>query len=133
MDTTACRHISVSIDCPFDKVYDFIADPRHLSEWASGLSDGSPKQEGNVWIARSPMGKVRIQFAEKNPFGIVDHDVTLESGVTVHNPMRVLRNGNGSEVVFTLFRQSDMTSEKFNEDAKWVEKDLKKLKELLEK
>jgi hypothetical protein len=32
-----------------------------------------------------------------------------------------------------LFRQPDMSDEKFLEDAKWVEKDLRILKDLLEK
>ena len=32
------------------------------------------------------MGKVKIRFAESNPFGVVDHDVILESGVRIHNP-----------------------------------------------
>lgn len=63
---------------------------------------------------------------------MADHDVTLESGITFHNPMRVLSNKNGSEVVFTLFRQADMTDEKFTTDADWVKKDLEKLKATLE-
>jgi hypothetical protein len=33
----------------------------------------------------------------------LDHDVTLPSGETLSNPMRVVPNGTGSEVVFTLF------------------------------
>ena len=83
-------------------------------------------------MADAPMGRVRIRFAEKNQFGILDHDVILDSGVTFHNPMRVLPNGWRSEVIFTLFRQPDVTDEKFSEDAKWVEKDLKILRDLLE-
>ena len=35
--------------------------------------------------------------------GVPDHDV-LESGVTVHNPIRVVPNGSGSTVIFTLMR-----------------------------
>jgi hypothetical protein len=46
--------------------------------------------------------------------------------------MRVVPRGKGSEIIFTLFRQPDMSDEKFAEDAKWVEKDLKRLKGLLE-
>ena len=34
--------------------------------------------------------------------GVLDHDVTLPSGETVHNPMRVIPDGDGCEVVFTL-------------------------------
>lgn len=47
--------------------------------------------------------------------------------------MRVIANGEGSEVFFTLIRQPEMSDEKFAQDAKWVEKDLGILKGLLEK
>jgi hypothetical protein len=71
-------------------------------------------------------------FAEENRFGILDHEVVLESGVRVYNPMRVIANGTGSELFFTLIRQPDMTDEQFARDADWVERDLKLLKDVLE-
>ncbi len=46
--------------------------------------------------------------------------------------MRVLSNSTGSEVIFTLFRLPDMSDEKYAEDMKLVEKDLRTLKVLLE-
>lgn len=91
------------------------------------------KEDGGVWIGQSPMGQVRIKFADTNRFGVLDHDVTLESGATFHNPMRVVPNGEGSEVIFTLYRQPGATDEAFQKDAAWIEKDLKTLKSLLEK
>ena len=59
--------------------------------------------------------------------------MTLPSGVKVNNPMRVFPNNDGSELVFTLYRRPDMSDQEFTEDAKAVEKDLAKLKTLLEK
>ena len=100
--------------------------------WASGLG-GSIKHVNGEWIADAPFGKVKIIFAERNKFGVLDHDVMLESGAKFHNPMRVVPNGGGSEVTFTLLRQPEMSDEKFSEDARWVEKDLKTLKALLER
>jgi hypothetical protein len=58
--------------------------------------------------------------------------VILESGASVHNPLRVVPNGSGSEVTFTLFRLPGVSEDKFAEDAKWVQKDLNTLKRLLE-
>jgi len=46
--------------------------------------------------------------------------------------MRVIANGTGSEVIFTLFRLPEMTAEDFARDAEWVERDLRALKALLE-
>lgn len=47
--------------------------------------------------------------------------------------MRVVPNGDGSEVVFTLFRQPGMTDEQFAADAAWVAKDLAALKAVFER
>jgi hypothetical protein len=62
---------------------------------------------------------------------VLDHDATLPSGDVVHDPMRVVPNGNGCTVTFTLMRLPGVTHEKFKEDAQWVEKDLFRLKELV--
>ncbi len=78
------------------------------------------------------MGRVKVAFAEKNTFGVLDHDVTLPSGVTVYNPLRVFPNDSGSELVFTLYRRPDMSDQSFAEDAGLVERDLEKLKALFE-
>jgi hypothetical protein len=58
--------------------------------------------------------------------------VTLPDGETVTNPLRVLSEGSGSEVVFTLRRQPGMTDEAFEADATAVRTDLEALKQLLE-
>ena len=79
------------------------------------------------------MGTVKVNFVEKNKFGILDHDVTLSSGAKFYNPMRVFPNNHGSEVIFTLYRQTGMSDQKFADDAGSVERDLNKLKTLLEK
>jgi hypothetical protein len=75
---------------------------------------------------------VRVKFAPRNRFGVMDHDVTLDSGVTVHNPMRVVPNGEGSEFMFTLIRRPGVSDAEFAEDRAAVERDLQRLKELLE-
>jgi hypothetical protein len=129
--TYQVKHISVSINRLPQEVYAFVSNPENLPKWATGLG-GSIGQVQGEWIADSPMGKINIRFAEKNTLGVLDHEVVLESGVRIENPMRVIPNGEGSEIFFSLIRQPEMTDEKFAEDAEWVEKDLKLLKGLLE-
>jgi hypothetical protein len=128
----AARHIGVSIERPASEVYAFVVNPENLPRWAEGLS-GSIENVDGEWIAESPMGKVTVRFAETNELGVLDHDVTLESGVGFHNPMRVVPNGDGSELVFTLFRQPEMSDEAFAADAAAIERDLAALKRLLER
>ncbi len=124
-------HISVSIARPPAEVYAFASEPQNLPRWAKGLS-GSIENVSGEWVADSPMGKVRVRFAPRNGFGVLDHDVVLESGTSVYNPMRVVANGGGSELVFTLFRRPGVTDAEFAADASAVERDLHELKRLLE-
>ena len=126
------RHISVTINRPPREVYNFACKARNLPKWATGLG-GSIKKVNGQWVADSPMGRIKILFAKKNTFGVLDHDVTLGSGITFHNPLRVIPNREASEIIFTLYRQPGMTNKKFLQDTKWVRKDLKILKGLLEK
>lgn len=125
-------HISIYIDRPPDEVYQFASNPENLPHWAAGLASSEVKRVGADWIADAPFGTVKIKFIEDNVFGVMDHDVQLDSGLVVHNPMRVVPNCEGSEFVFTLLRQPDMTQDQFKEDQLAVEKDLAALKTLLE-
>lgn len=126
------RHVSISIERSPADVYAFAADPTNLPRWAKGLAGAIVRGDPDTWIATSPMGKVKVRFAERNSFGILDHDVTLESGLTVHNPMRVIPNGDGSEVMFTLLRRPGVSDAELAEDADAVSRDLRALKATLE-
>ena len=133
MNPSTVRHISAAINRPAREVYAFASKPEHLPRWARGLA-GSIEKVGGEWIATSSLGTVRVRFAEPNAFGVLDHDVTLESGLSVHNPMRVVpRDLERSEVVFTLFRRRGVSDAEFAADARAVEQDLGALKELLER
>ena len=125
------RHLSISIARPPSVVYAFASNPANAPAWASGLA-GAIKRVGADWIAESPMGQIKVRFADQNAFGVLDHDVTLPSGVTIHNPMRVMANREGSEVVFSLFHLPGVSDAKFADDATWVMKDLDTLKRVLE-
>ena len=62
-------------------------------------------------------GDIEVSFPGPVEAGVLDHDVALPDGTVVHNPLRVLRNDAGSEVVFTLYRRLEMTAEEFDADA----------------
>jgi hypothetical protein len=127
------QHISIYIARPPAEVYAFAAEPANLPRWAAGLARSEVRRDGDGWIADAPFGRVRVRFVQPNPFGVLDHDVTLESGVTVHNPMRIIPNGEGSEFVFSLVRRADTSDVQFAQDKAAVENDLKTLKDVLER
>jgi hypothetical protein len=130
---TDAKIIHISIDLPWRAVYDFAHRPENMSLWAAGLATGLT-QDGDEWVADGgAVGDVRIRFLPPNDFGVIDHEVTLPGGMVVYNALRVVPNGDGAEVMFTLLRQADMDDADFQQDATLVQRDLETLKTLLER
>lgn len=63
----------------------------------------------------------------------MDHHVTLPDGTGADNALRVIPNGDGAEVMFTVLQSPGMTDAQLAADADHVRKDLATLKGLLEK
>lgn len=84
-------------------VYDFASQMNNLPRWASGLASG-----------------------------VMDHDVTLPDGTSVHNAFRVTPAGDSSVLTFVVLRMPGTSQEAFEADVAHVRKDLKALRRLLE-
>jgi hypothetical protein len=127
----ASRHVSQVIhQSPVD-VYDFASDPRNLPRWASGLSQSQVTYDGDQLLIDSPMGQVTVRFVARNDYFVLDHDVTLPSGTTVNNPVRVLTHPDGAEILFTV-RQIELTDDEYERDIRTVADDLQRLRALVE-
>jgi hypothetical protein len=131
MTTSISRTISVSIKRDPKVVYEFVLNLENFPRWARSTFQSIKQLNGN-WVAETTQGSVTIDLTERNNFGILDHFVKLSSGAVIFVPMRVIKNGEGSEVIFTLFQTADMPDDKFAEDAKSVKQDLNILKNLVE-
>ncbi|MEU6429448.1 SRPBCC family protein [Microbispora sp. NPDC046973] len=125
------RHISVWIDRHAADVYEYASNPANLPAWAPGLGSSVENVDGQ-WYVETPSGRVGLAFAKRNEYGVLDHDVTLPSGQVVHNPVRVIPDGDACEVVFTLRRLPGVNDEDFARDAGLVQADLARLKHILE-
>ncbi len=133
--TVESRTLSVRIERPLAEVYRFTAEPRNFSRWAAGLGTLTVQAE-DTWQAETAQGPVRVRFSAPNSYGILDHYVMPETGPGAGNeiyiPMRVIANGAGTELLFTLFRLDGWSEAQFAADAAAVERDLQALKALLE-
>jgi hypothetical protein len=129
--STDTAHLAERMDRPAAEVYEYVADPSHLTAWAPGLGKGVEQVDGE-WFVDSPMGRVRVQFAPDNPFGVLDHDVFTPEGEHFTNPMRVVAYGDGCEVVFSVRRMPGVSDEDFARDTGHVAADLTRLKGIIE-
>src|SRR5215472_11051191 len=129
--TRESRHISEWIDRPSGEVYEYAGAPGNLPQWARGLGSSVEKIDDR-WFVETPEGRVGFAFVRRNEYGVLDHYVTMPSGEVVCNPMRVIADGRGCEVVFTLRRPPGLSDEDFQADANAVAADLARLKRVLE-
>lgn len=125
------KTISLFIAAAPAAVYAFASNPANLPLWVPSFCKSIARINGE-WVAQSPSGTAIFTFAEPNAFGVLDHTVRLDSGLTFYNPMRVIANAEGSEVLFTLFQHAGMTDAQFAADAVLVESDLASLRRLVE-
>jgi hypothetical protein len=124
--------VSVGIERPSDEVYAFVSDPANLPRWATAFCL-SVRRSGDEWIVETPQDPVRIAFVAPNDFGVLDHVVTLAPELEIFSPMRVVANGSGSEVLFTLFQRPGMSDAELSDDAALVQRDLETLKGVMER
>lgn len=108
-------HLGIHVSRSADEVYAYVADRAHLPRWAAGVDAAS-----------------EVRFVAANEHLVLDHDVTLPDGSVTRNPMRVLPEGDGCEVVFTLRRAPGTSDEAYDADAAAVRADLATLQQLLE-
>jgi hypothetical protein len=125
------KTVNISIKSDTKTVYEFLLNLENLPKWAPSTFP-SIKEVNGEWLVDTPHGQNKVMLTEKNNFGILDHRVLLTSGVEVYVPMRVIENGDGSEVMLTVFQTPEMTDEVFDEDIKMVEKDLNQIKTIIE-
>jgi len=131
--TWEARHLSIAIDRSPALVASFAGDPANLGRWAAGLGDGLREDDGR-WFTdmQGGTGTVEVRFVGPVAAGVLDHEVRLPDGTVFVNPLRVLPNDAGSEVVFTVFRRDGVDDDAFDADAAAVAADLATLKRLLE-
>lgn len=66
------------------------------------------------WSFTGPHGKSKLKFSENKSLGILDHQFIDEES-TWDVPMRIVSNGNFSDVVITLNKPNELTDKQFDQ------------------
>ena len=123
--------LSVSIARAPGDVARFVADARNLPRWAGAFCK-SVRPDGEHWRVQTDEGEFGLRFLASVEHGVLDHVVEVAEDVQVFVPMRVVPNGEGSEVLFTLFRLPAMTEPRWQTDLAMVKADLESLRVAME-
>ena len=120
------RTITMSVCRKTGDVFDAIlnAPPKMMPD-ATQNSDDS-------WSFSTPRGNANLKFMQNKTFGILDHLYT-DDEATWEVPMRVVSNGDESEVIITITKPDVLTDEQFDERIKEMNIIFKNLKEIIEK
>ncbi|XXX78447.1 putative quinol monooxygenase [Sorangium sp. So ce134] len=115
---------------PLDRAFRLAADIRLLPRWATSFCQGL-REEGERWVVSSPQGDVRLRYEADPAAGVVWHCVDTGGG-ELRMPMRLVRHGPGSLLLFTIQRPPGCSEAAFDEQRGWVDRELAQLRELVE-
>lgn len=126
------KTISIAIYRPYDEVYEFLAEPKNFPSWASNLGSDFVQVGESDWATTTRNGRVILRFSPRNAYGILDHQVFPEGKTALTTPMRLIANGEGCEIIYTLLQRPGMTAEALASEIEWVTSDFEALRSLLE-
>lgn len=129
--TSEVHIIHVTIDVPLAEAYAFAHQPGNFALWAAGLAT-TLQETARGWIATTPEGEAPVRFSPPNDYGVLDHWVEIPGKPEIYIPLRLIANGEGTEAELVLLRQPGMDDAGFARDARMVEADLARLKQVLE-
>jgi len=105
---TRSRTITITVKKKTGDVFDAILQsPQKMMPDAKINVDG-------WWSFTGPHGKSRLKFNENKSLGILDHRFIDEES-TWDVPMRVVSNGDFSDVTITLNKPTELTDKQFDQ------------------
>ncbi len=122
---TRSRTITMSVSRKTGDVFDAILNsPPKMMPDAKQNDDGS-------WSFSTQRGNATLKFMQNKTFGILDH-LYVDDETSWEVPMRVVSNGDESEVIITLVKPDVLTDEQFDERMKELGLLFENLKKIIE-
>ena len=112
MPTMETSTIAVTIEVPFEEVVSNLSNPLNHPTWAKEFFSGSVEEVADdVYRVSVPMmgGPTSFRIASTPEFGVIDLYLAPE-GAPFGDPLpvRVIPNGSGADVLWTLSRPSGL-------------------------
>lgn len=128
--------VKVSIDASFDEVVRFLGDPAKAHEVGTEFFAGPLRRAtGDEWAAQVPLmgGEVRYRQEVDLGRGLIDIYMAPKGGdFGPPLPVRVLHNGDGADVIWTLLRFPGTADEAWEGGIASMGRELQQLKRRFE-
>ena len=100
--------LAVDLEAPFERVWEFISDPRTLHLWTVDFAIEPPRlKSGELYLVQTPRGPLELFIRANKESGVIDFHFGREGSFHI-SPSRLLRNGEHACVyVFTQFEPPD--------------------------
>jgi len=122
---TRSRTISIIVNKKTGDAFDAILEiPPKMMPDAKMNDDG-------WWFFTGPHGKSRLKFNENKSLGILDHQY-IDEDSSWDVPMRVVSNGDFSEVVMTLNKPDELNDVQFDQRVSEIGEMIVTMKNIIE-
>jgi len=101
------------------EIFARISDPENLPAWHSSFCR-SLRRENGLLIAESPRGPVPMRFIRDDHSLVLDLLIEVKEGIELLCAIRLLPNGDGSEIIWTLVKPEGISDSVFHEQLRWA-------------
>jgi hypothetical protein len=122
---------SILINAPVSKVFAFVSNLANWPKWAIQNVVAVKPGSSDWWAMETRTGLGRIRIKPDEAAGTLDYDL-VSAGVQWSVAARVVAKNGGSEFTLTFTPPSGISSEAFEKQVSSADKELARLKDLLE-
>jgi hypothetical protein len=124
--------LAVTIKRSPQEVYNYISNLANWPEF-SDFAANFEKVTDNEYIAHTSQGNIKVVALFDREHLLLDTQCILPDGEVQTIPYRVVPNKDGAELMMTNFRPNRSSKADYEEQLYWIEVELKRVKEILEK
>jgi uncharacterized protein YndB with AHSA1/START domain len=122
---------TVSIAAPPERVVEYLADARHLPEWAPDFAPSVTHERDDIWCVATDAGPRRLAVRTAPAHGVVDFVSADAPGQGLFT--RVVPNLAGAELIFSLFFPEEAGRPAVDAQMAVVERELSAVREQVER
>lgn len=123
----SAKTLTASLPQDAQALFAWIAEPDNLSRWHSSFCR-SVRKAGGALVVESPRGAIPTRFIRNDHSLVLDILAEVTEGIELAHAIRVLRSGEGSEVIWTLVKPDGISDSVFHEQIRWAGSALQNLR-----